>query len=399
MLPRVKIYFQNGTIGSSTPSDDAVVGLVATGVAVTDKFVLGTSYLVTSLEGLTALGITSAVNDANALIYKTVSEFYKEAPQGTKLWIYGVADTVLLSDMVDTTKVHGKGILNAANGAINFLMLAKKNATGFTPTITAGLEADVALAITNAQALGEWAATAKYAPIFTIVPGRHYGGTASALTDLTAADNNRVCVMIGDSASGSLDAAVGLLAGRIAAIPVQRSVARVKTGAIKVPSLYIGSVIPEMGDSDIINDKGYITFRNFVGKAGYYFTDDKMATASTDDYALIPRRRTIDKAYRIGYVTMVNELSDEVAVTDAGKISAPIAKSIQNAVETAIENGMVGNLGVDPGNAKDTGVECYIDVNQNIVSSSTLIAALKVKPFGYAKYIDVYLGFKTSTTT
>ena len=67
-------------------------------------------------------------------------------------------------------------------------------------------------------------------------------------------------------------------------------------------------------------------------------------------------------------------------------------------METAIENGMVGNLGVDPENAKDTGVQCYIDVDQNIVSTSTLIAALKVKPFGYAKYIDVYLGFKTTTT-
>lgn len=398
MLPRVKIYFQNGTIGSTTASDDAVVGLIATGVAVNEKFVLGTAYLITSLDGLTALGITSAVNDANALIYKTVNEFYLEAPQGTKLWIYGVADTVLLSDMVDVTEVHGKGLINAANGAINFIMLAKKNATGFTPVITAGLESDVALAITNAQALGEWAATTKFAPIFTIVPGRHYGGTASALTDLTAAANNRVCVMIGDSASASADAAVGLLAGRIAAIPVQRSIARVKTGAVKMNAMYIGSVAAELGNPDIINDKGYITLRTFVGKAGYYFTDDKMATATTDDYALIPRRRTIDKAYRIGYVTMVNELSDEVAVTDAGKISAPIAKSIQNAVETAIENGMVGNLGVDPENAKDTGVQCYIDVDQNIVSNSTLIAALRVKPFGYAKYIDVYLGFKTTTT-
>jgi len=397
MLPRVKIYFQNGVLGSSTPLDDAVVGLIATGVAVISKFVLGTSYLITSLDGLTALGITSAVNDANALIYKTVKEFYKESPYGTKLWVFGVADTVLLSDMVDTTKVHGKGILNAANGAINFLMLAKKNSTGFTPVITAGLEADVALAITNAQALGIWASDEKYAPMFTIVPGRHYGGTASALTDLTSAANNRVCVMIGDTNSGSLDSAVGLLGGRIASIPVQRSVARVKTGALPVSSLYIGSVIPELGDADIINDKGYITFRSFVGKAGYYFTDDKLATASTDDYALIPRRRVIDKAYRIAYQTMVNEMSDEVAVTDAGKISAPIAKSIQTAVETAIENGMTGNLGVDASNAKDTGVSCFIDANQNIVSTSKLNAVLKVKPFGYAKYIDVYLGFNTTT--
>jgi hypothetical protein len=397
MLPRVKIYFENGALGSSAPSDDAVVGLLASGVAVSGTFVLGTTYLITSLDGLTALGITSALNDANALIYKTVMEFYKEAPLGTKLWILGCADTVLLSDMVDVTKTHGKALLNAANGAINFLMLAKKNTSGFTPTITAGLEADVALAITNAQALGIWAAETKFAPIFTIVPGRHYGGTASALADLTTAANNRVCVMIGDSASASVDAAVGLLAGRIAAIPVQRSIARVKTGVVPVNALYTGSVASELGDPDVINDKGYITFRTFVGKAGYYFTDDKLATAATDDYALIPRRRVIDKAYRIAYSAMVTQLSDELPVTDAGTVPAPIAKSIQNAVEVAVEVSMAGNLGSDPTNANDTGVQCFIDATQNIVSTSKLIATLKVKPFGYAKYIDVYLGFKATT--
>ena len=397
MLPRVKIYFENGALGSTTPSDDAVVGLVVTGVAVVGKFVLGTSYLITSPDGLTALGITSAVNDLNALIYKTVGDFYKDAPIGTKLWILAAADTVKMSDMVDMTKTYAKNLIIAANGAINFIMVAVKDAVAYAPVITAGLDADVALALTNAQALGVWSAETKFAPLFTILPGRHYGGTASTLTDLSTGENNRVCVLIGDSASASVGAAVGLLAGRIASIPVQRSIARVKTGSIPVNSLFIGAVTAELGDPDIINDKGYITFRTFVGKAGYYFTDDKLATDPTDDYALIPRRRVIDKAYRIGYKTMVNELSNEVPVTDSGSIPAPIVKSIQNAVEVAIETNMNGNLGVDPGNPKDTGVQCFIDASQNIVSSSTLIASLKVKPFGYSKYIDLYLGFKTTT--
>lgn len=397
MLPRVKIYFENGALGSSTPSDDAVVGLVASGVGVVGKFVLGTSYLVTSPDGLVALGITSAVNDTNALIYKTVSEFYKEAPIDTKLWVLAAVNTVSMSDLVDSTKAYAKNLIISANGAINFLMVAKSDIVGYTPVITTGMDADVALAITNAQVLGEWAATAKYAPMFTIIPGRYYSGTASALTDLSIATNNRVCVMLGDTLTGSKDASVGLLAGRIASIPVQRSIARVKTGSIPVNSLFIGSVTAELGDPDIINDKGYITFRTFVGKAGYYFTDDKLATDPTDDYALIPRRRVIDKAYRIGYKTMVNELSNEIPVTDSGSIPAPIVKSIQNAVAVAIETNMSGNLGVDPSNAKDTGVECFIEASQNIVSTSTFIASLKVKPFGYAKYIDVYLGFKTTT--
>ena len=398
MLPRVKIYFENGLIGSTTPSEDGVAGLVATGVAVTNKFVLGTAYLITSLSGLSVLGITSGNADENKTIYKAVNDFYTEAPDGTKLWLKGVADTVTLANMMDVTLTPAKGLIDSANGAIKVLFAAKKDATGYTATIANGLDTDVTAAITKSQALGEYATDTKYAPLFTIIPGRHYSGVAADLADLGTGASNRVCVMIGDTVASSVDAAVGLLAGRIAAIPVQRSIARVKSGAIGATPLYIGAVTAESGAPDVINDGGYITFRTFVGKAGYYFTDDKLATAVTDDYALIPRRRTIDKAYRIGYQTLINELGDEIAVTDNGEIPASSVKSIQNAVETAIENNMAGELGADPSNPTDTGVICFIDHTQNVVSTSRLSVKLRVKPFGYPKYIDLYLGFKTATT-
>ena len=398
MLPRVSIIFENGAIGSSTPSDDGVAGLIATGMAVEGTFAPGTAYLFTTLDGLAPLGITSDPDDANANIYKAVSDFYSEAPSGSKLWLKGVADTVTLADMMDITKTNAKTLIDSANGAINILFASKKDATGYVPVITNGLDSDVTAAITNAEALAEDATTNKYAPFFVILPGRHYGGTASALADLSERTDNRVCILIGDSIPGSVDAAVGLLAGRVAAIPVQRSVARVKSGAIGVDALYIGAVPAESGDPDIINDSGYITLRTFVGKAGYYFTDDKLATAVTDDYALIPRRRTIDKAYRIGYQTLINELGDEIPVTNDGTLPASTVKSIQNAVETAIENVMAGELGADPGDPTDTGVICFIDHTQNVVSSSQLSVKLRVKPFGYPKYIDLYLGFQTATT-
>ncbi len=399
MLPRVKIYFENGLIGSTTASDDAVVGLVASGVAVANKFVLGTAYLITKPAGLTALGITSAANDANANIYKVVSEFYTEATEGTKLWIMGVADTVTETDICDYTKPYAKVLLDSANGAICFVGVAKSDPAGYTPTILDGIDSDVYAAMVKAQELGEYMANTKFAPVFTLLQGRSYTGIASNLRDLTTGDDNRVGIMIGDSIKNSSGASIGLLLGRIAAIPVQRSIARVKTGAIGVSSLYIGANPVENGDPDIINDKGFITFRTFVGKSGYYFTDDKLAVDPTDDYALIPRRRVIDKAFRIGYKTLVDELNDEIPVTDDGTIPASIVKSIQNKVEVAIENGMTayGNLGIDPGDSTDTGVQCYIDHTQNVVSTSELAVKLRVKPYGYAKYIDLYLGFKTTT--
>lgn len=399
MLPRVKIIYENGSFGGSDPSDDGVCGLIASGVAVGTTFVLGTAYLLTGLEGLAPLGITDAEADANANIYKTLKEFYTEAPVGSKVWLMGTANTVTMADWFDKTKTYAKNLIIAAKGAINFLITSKDDPSGYTATVVDGLDGDVATAKINAQALGNWAAETLYAPCFALIEGRHYSGTASSLDDLAEGELNRVGIVIGDTVSSSEGACMGLVGGRIADIPVQRSLMRVKTGAIQAANLYIGSKAAELGDPDLINDAGYICPRTFVGKAGYYWNNDKLATGADDDYQLIQRRRVIDKAYRIAYQTLVDELGDEIPVTDDGYIPAPICKAIQNKVETAIENKMTlyGNLGNDPGDPKDTGVNCFIDYKQNVVSTSLLKVKLRVKPYGYPKYIDVYLGFKTAT--
>ncbi len=398
MLAHVSIIYQNGLLGSTSPSDDGVVGMIASGAEVVNKMVLGTAYHLTKLDDLTTLGVTDAANDANANIYRQVKEFYDEAPAGSKLWLMPVAASVTMTDICDKTKAYAKKLITAANGAINLLVVAKTDPSGYTATVADGLDSDVYAAAMKAQALADESADERYAPLFVILPGMHYSGTASDLKNLHIYTYNRVGIIIGDTKASSVEASVGLLAGRIAAIPVQRSIARVKDGTIAADSMYIGTVVAENGNPDVINDKGFICPRTFVGKAGYFWNDDLLATAVTDDYALIPRRRVIDKAYRIAYRTLVEELGNDIAVTDDGKIPAAIAKNIQNEVERAIENEMTanGNLGVNPTDDNDTGVECYVDYNQNIVSSSTLNVQLRVKPYGYAKYINCYLGFKTA---
>ncbi|MBR7126402.1 MAG: DUF2586 family protein [Prevotella sp.] len=408
MLPYVKIDFANGAIGASEPMDDGVTGLVCTAVAVTQTvdgkqettFALDTPYLITKLDELVKKGVTSESSDVNTTLYKAVKEFYDEAPEGSKLWIMGVADTVTIADIVDKTKDNAKKLLVAANGTIRTLAVKIKDKRDYTPTVTTGIDGAVRTAIVNAQGLAEWATETLFAPVMVLLEGRNYTGTAETLVanPINTGNNNRVGVVIGDTVADSKGAAVGLLAGRIASIPVQRSVARVRTGSINATTMYIGSVASELGNPETINDCGFICPRTFVGKAGYYWSDDKLAAEASDDYSLIPRRRVADKAYRIAYTTLVNEIAEEISVTDDGKISAPVVKAIQTAVESAIVNNMTsrGNLGNDPSNPNDMGVECYINPDQNIIATSRLDVQVRIKPHGYSKYINVSLGFKVT---
>jgi len=373
MLPRVKINFENGALGGMAAIDDGVIGLIMYGHEIPTKYEQGSSYKITSLDDLASMGITAALNDDNAPLYAQVSDIYAEAPVGTVVWLMcSSSSSDILSRIGDA-----KNLLRAAGGAISILVFGDGDSA--SPAVVAEL-----------QAVGVWAADVLFAPVLVLMGTSSY----SAMYNPSTYQANRVCAVMG----GGNVPCVGLLAGRIAAIPVHRSVARVKDGMVKKTSILLSGLPIDGFDLPGISDAGYISFRTFVGKGGYYFTDDKTATDAADDYSSIARRRTIDKAYRIAYGMLVNELSSEIAVTNEGAISAPIAKSIQNAVETAIENGMAGSLGVDPGDAKDTGVQCYIDVNQNIVSTGKLNVSLRIKPFGYAKYIDLSLGFKTTTT-
>lgn len=395
-LPRVKISFENGALGGVAPSEDGVCGLVAYATAVSTTFALNTPYLITKLAGLEALGVTSEATGVNAALYKTVKEFYSEAPDGTKLWVMGVAASTSIANLTDKANNIISPLLRAARGSINILML--KLASAAEPTMSGSIDGAVLTAVTNLQALAEDWTENCYAPFMCLVEALSYNGVAASLPDLTARSDNRVGVVLGDSVSGSAGAAVGLVAGRLAAEPVQRSLARVRSGAIKAEAMYIGTNLAEIGDPDVANDLGYIVPRTFVGKSGYYWSDDHLATEASDDYCAIPRRRVIDKAYRIAYKTIVDEVAENVPVNAEGKLAAFHCKGVETSVESAIVNSMTseGNLGNDPDNASDLGVQCYIDPDQNILATSRLEVNLKVKPHGYSKYIDVKLGFKTA---
>lgn len=191
---------------------------------------------------------------------------------------------------------------------------------------------------------------------------------------------------------------MGVVAGRLAVCPVQRKICRVKDGALEPLAVYIGDQLAELADAETIHEKGYITFRTFVGKTGYFIADDNMATKVGDDYRSLANRRVIDKAYRIAYNTLIESLNDEVPIDTNGNLSPSWCVSLTSNVEQAVISNMTanGNLGNDPGNPDDTGVECSIDYKQQILSNSCLAVGLRVKPNGYAKYIDVELGFKTA---
>ena len=120
-----------------------------------------------------------------------------------------------------------------------------------------------------------------------------------------------------------------------------------------------------------------------------------MATAVSDDYRSLARRRVIDKAYRVAYTALVEYVNDNLDVTNEGTLSEMSAKAIEQEVESKIYNSMTaeGNLSTDKSVDGDTGVKVLVDTTNDVVSTNQINVSIMVKPYGYAKYIEVELGF------
>ncbi len=386
MLPNVNITLANGQLGGVLQTADGVAGIVLTGVS-EGSITAGTPLLFTSLADATTQGLTIT---NNPFAYKQVKEFYDEAGTGAQLYTMLVPNTMKVNQIADKTNAAGAiKLLNFAAGKIRLLGILTDDGSVYnvsSPVVTTnGINADCYTAAANMQALGVQFFAAQ-TPFRAVIGGTSFTGSSTALTDETTATDNRVSILIGDTISGS-GAAVGLLLGRAAFVPVQRKISRVRDGALTNTTAFIGTVSADQYTAtEVLFDKGYITFRVFPNKSGFFFSGDATCTSTTDDYSSLARGRVIDKAQILAYATFVDEVDDEVPVDASGNIDAGYAKWLEQQITNQV------NLSMTAGN-EISNVSCFIDTAQNILATGQLNVVLKVTPVGYASDIEVQLGF------
>ncbi len=392
-LPGVNIVIENGNLGRTPTTADGVAGLIVVGVAKAG-IPLYTPKQIFALKEAETLGLTQA-NDVTDKVdtWQQIKEFYDEAGSGAELWIMTVAHTKTMTELLDpaTSSNSARKLLDAADGRIRLLAINRfiDPSITYSQTSTGGVDADVHTALPKAQALAlEYAG--QFKPFQTFVDARGWDGVASGLTDLRTYTNSKVSVVLSTTVSGKKSAAVGLALGRWAKLPVQRNGGRVKDGALNISAGFFtnGASIESLPSAvTVAHDKGYIVFRKYVGKAGYYFADDPTATSTTDDFLSIANNRVINKAITLIYAIYSNEINDEVEVSVDGKLSATHVAYLRQIMDNALALQMV-----NPGECSAAGV--YIDPNQNVISTDKLTIVVRITPVGYKKAIEISLGFQ-----
>lgn len=401
MLPGVRLIQTNNNLGRVEANADGVAAIIGSGIAVGATALGDVLGPFLSLQDVEDFGITAAYDSTNqCCMHLHASDFYEQAGKGAKLYLMVVANTITMAQMTNQANAYCKKLIEHNNNEIKLIGVTRVPQSGYTPNYVDQFDDDIWAAITNAQALRDFEFEE---PNFNVsqffIEGRDWQGTVSTSRDLRASfDSNRVSLCMCQNPDVIVDytwaqkyASVGAMLGRAAAIPVQRNIGRVKNDRVLgfVNAGYSnGTGFESLTDTerDLLDERGYIFLRRFKGKVGFYFNDDHTCTKLTDDYYSIGRGRTIDKASQLALTVLTEYTNDDVPVDAVtGKLPLSVIKQIQGNTESYVQNRMVDEI---------SGVEAFIDPEQDILTSDELALELDIIPKGITKHIVVRIGYR-----
>lgn len=385
-LPNVNIVIGNGNMGHISLSDDGIAGLILTGTAVANKLELNKVYVLGSTLELVKLGITS---ETNPLVHKEVSAFYKTAGEGAELHLLVVSEATTLTQMCATEADSPlRKLVNSAAGRIRLIGINRNTPADYEMTAEKGLDADVITAIASAHAVAEDFLTS-IAPFRVLLPALGWSGETADMYKPREGSYNRVSVVMASDgkfgASKLYSAAIGQVLGRAAKVGVHQNLGRVRDGAITAKGYMTDGKTSEehFSQLNLLDDAGYIFYRTFVGKNGYFLNGDATATDVTDDYCFLSSGRVIDKAMVVAYKTYIDDILDNIqADPEKGTIPVSICKSFEASIIRAVNTSMGDEI---------SSFSAYIDPNQNILANGRMTISCKIVPLATLREITVNL--------
>jgi hypothetical protein len=227
--------------------------------------------------------------------------------------------------------------------------------------------------------------------------------------DLSAATSPNVHVSIGQD-GGALGATlyaaadtysigvIGAILGCISLAQVHLNIGWVEKfnmaqdgGELDVPALSNGSLISALSsaltkDDGTLDTKRLIFLKKYPGYTGTYFNDSHGAVVATSDYAYIEDNRTIDKAIRGVYLSLLPKVNGPVQIDAAtGKLSGDYVEYIQ------LEAGKV--LEQMQKDGENSGYTATVDPNQDVNATGKIKVNISNKKTGVSRDFDVTIGF------
>jgi hypothetical protein len=400
--PGVAISKGNGQIGGVPVSEDGVSALVISAKGTYAAGVTGNVFL--TLKNAEDAGITQAKDASEGnLVWEHVKDFYENAPDGTKLYVWFFPDTLTLTQLFTGASAINNGLINLLKAAGDVRLLGVALNPSYVELSGTGITPDMLTALPLGQAFVR-AEFSRFRPVNILLEGRRFGGTIAAATNLrlqaaesvsvvVSREKGKTAVLVSSGIAGAVNfAQLGYALGRVASLSVERSIGDVSLGAltgIATAELSGGQNLDSITDAeyDALHDKGYIFYLRQSGKPGWFFNSDPTACPLTNDYSRIALGRVIDKACRITRRVYLERVNSKVRVNKSnGQLEPIFVKTYENELRSAIEAEMVDTDEV-------ISVVVTVDPRQNVLSTKKVSSLVELVPFGILEQQAVIVQF------
>lgn len=340
-----------------------------------------------SLIAGTLTQFTGAVASELNTFHYHISEFFRMQPKGVLfVGFFAVPNTY---DYTEITTIQ-----NFSNGSIRQVGIMKGLESAFSHN-------DLTL-IHDVVELNDVA----HKPLSALYAADLSGTTdISTLSDLAVLSASAVSAIIAQDGGGKGNylwqttgksvPAIGTLLGTVALAKVSESIAwvgqfNISNGSeCEVLAFANGQLFSDVtvtdGLQEALNTKRYIFLKKFVGLSGSWFNDSHTAIVQTSDYAYIENNRTIDKAIRGIYSSLLPSLNSPLLLNSDGTLADTTVAFFESQSGVNLDQ-MV----------RDTEISAYqvvVNPSQNVLSTSKIIVAVTLVINGVARFIEVPIGF------
>lgn len=341
--------------------------------------------IVGSIAG-TLTQFSSGAGSELAVFHHLISEFFRMAPKGILyVGIYAVPGAFTFTDLQTLQTFAGGKIRQAAIWQSD-TAYASSQVTSIQTVCTtlAGLNQPLSV-------------------IYGAKVDAVSSGAMTGLTDLKTLTANNVSVTVGQDMQGegwslynahgySIPVCTAVL-GAVARADVAQDISNPEnfdfSNGVELERVGFGNgdYYDDLSSNalDIIDDRGYIFLRKFVGYVGSFANSSRTAVNTNSDYAYIEDNRAIDKAIRNLNATYQPKLSAKVVLSADGSIRDEDVVYWEGLGETALDQ-MIRDEELS---AK----RISIDPSQDILQTSNLVISATLVKVASAKEITINIGY------
>jgi hypothetical protein len=178
--------------------------------------------------------------------------------------------------------------------------------------------------------------------------------------------------------------AAWVVAARAGAVLPYEDLARVRSG----PLTGVVSLFRDERKTPALDAARITSLRTFIRRPGFFITNARLLATPGSDFEFWQHGRLMDVASATVYAGLVEYLSDTIAVDrTTGKLLEVDARAMEAALESRVRARLVD------GTRQVSAITVAVPRTQNVLSTKTLSASVRIVPLGYLKQLRADISY------